>query len=172
MNTRNHDTHATLGPDYHISSKKGKVYILNTYEIYISFYWIRCFFGPMICHLLFSVGVCNIFCDFNEGNTVKSGNIYTPRLCFSGEMQRYTTFIEFYTCLDNDFSTLIENGNNFQFSQAVCAKSSVKLTCLKLREISYPFFVCKTVAWVDIGKFTVNKAYVKRLCILIKKMRL
>jgi hypothetical protein len=50
-------------------------------------------------------------------------SIFTPRLCFSGEMQRYTTFIEFYTCLDNDFSTLIENGNNFQFSQAVCAKS-------------------------------------------------
>ena len=76
MNTRNHDTHATLGSDYHIS-------------------------------------------DFNDCNTGKSGNIYTPRLCYNGEMQRYTTFIEFYTCLDNDFNTLIENGNNFQFSQAV-----------------------------------------------------
>ena len=139
MNTWNHDTHATLGSDYHISSKKGKVYILNTCEIYIFFYWIRCFFGPMICHLLFSVRfvrVCNIFCDFNVGNTVKSGNIYTPRLCCNGEMQRYTTFIEIYTCLDNDFSTLIENGNNFQFSQAVCAKSTGKLNCFKPREMS------------------------------------
>ena len=81
----------------------------------------------MICHLLFSVRFvrgCNIFCDFNDGNTVKSGNIYTPRLCFRDEMQRYTTFIELYTCLGNDFSTLIENGNTIQFSQAVCAKST------------------------------------------------
>ena len=35
-----------------------------------------------------------------------------------------------------NFSTLKENRNNFQFSQAVCAKSSCKLTCLKPREIS------------------------------------
>ena len=112
------------------------------------------------------------------------------------EMQRYTTFIEIYTFLDSAFSTLIENRNDFQFSQAVCAKSSSKHTCLKPREISirlislekspvvtsfvsflyvipYPFFVCNlTVGRVDIGKFTVNKANVKRLCILIKKFRL
>ena len=79
--------------------------------------------------------VCNIFCDLNDGNTVKSGNIYTPRLCFNGEMQRYTTFIELYTFLDNDFSTLIGNGINFQFSQAVWAKSTGKLNSFKPREI-------------------------------------
>jgi hypothetical protein len=45
-------------------------------------------------------------------------------------------FFKIYTFLDNDFSTLIENRNNFRFSQAVCAKSSGKLTCLKPREIS------------------------------------
>ena len=103
--------------------------------------------------------------------------------------------------MDSDFSTLIENRNNFQFSQAVCAKSSGKFTCFKtarninrayfplkiscrdvVRVISsfsekkiiipYPFFVYKTVGRVDIGKFIVNKAYVKRLSILIKKFRL
>jgi hypothetical protein len=39
-------------------------------------------------------------------------------------------------------------------------------------KLLYPFFVCETFGrvHVDIGKFTVNKAYVKRLstCILIK----
>jgi hypothetical protein len=45
------------------------------------------------------------------------------------------TFFQIYPFLDSDFSTLIENRNNFQFSQAVCAKSSGKLTCLKPREI-------------------------------------
>jgi len=45
-------------------------------------------------------------------------------------------FFQIYTFLDSDFSTLIENRINFQFSQTVCAKSSSKLTCLKPREIS------------------------------------
>ena len=45
-------------------------------------------------------------------------------------------FFQIYTFLDSDFSTLIENLNNCQFSQTVCAKSSGKLTCLKPREIS------------------------------------
>jgi hypothetical protein len=31
-------------------------------------------------------------------------------------------FFQIYTFSDSDFSTLIENRNNFQFSQAVCAK--------------------------------------------------
>ena len=35
--------------------------------------------------------------------------------------------------------------------------------------IPYPFFACETVGRVDIAKFTVNKANVKRLTILIKK---
>ena len=68
--------------------------------------WIPCFFGPIICHLLFSVRfvrICNIFCDFNDRNTVKTGNIFTPRLCFKGTQ---LSFIEFYTFLDNDFSSL------------------------------------------------------------------
>jgi hypothetical protein len=97
------------------------------------------FFDPIICHLFFSVRfvrICSIFCDFNDRNTVKLGNIFAPRLCFHGEMQRYTTFIKLYTFLDKDFRTLIENGNSFQFSQAVCAKSTGKLTCVKSREIS------------------------------------
>ena len=94
---------------------------------------------------------------------------------------------------------MIENRNNFQFSQAVCAKSSGKLTLFKTAgninpaysplkknpvvtsftsfllfygskiNIQYPFFVCKTVGRVDIAKFTVNKANVKRLRILIEK---
>jgi hypothetical protein len=51
-------------------------------------------------------------------------------------MQRYTTFIELYNFLGKDFSTLIENGNSFQFSQAAWAKSTGKLTCFKPREIS------------------------------------
>ena len=37
-------------------------------------------------------------------------------------------FIQIYTFLDSDFSTLIENVNNFLFSQDFCAKSSGKLT--------------------------------------------
>ena len=48
----------------------------------------------------------------------------------------HNLFFQIYTFLDSDFSTLIENRNNFQFSQVVCAKSSGKLTCLKPREIS------------------------------------
>ena len=40
-------------------------------------------------------------------------------------------FFQIYTFLDSDFSTLIENHNHFQFSQAVCAKSSGKLTLFK-----------------------------------------
>jgi len=112
-------------------------------------------------------------------------------------------FFQIYTFLDSDFSTLIENRNNFQFSQAVCVKSSGKLTLFKtvgninpaycplkiscrdvIRVIQvllfygtkiiipYPFFVCKTVGRVDIAKFTVNKANVRRLSILIKKILL
>ena len=37
--------------------------------------------------------------------------------------------------LDSEFSTLIENRISSQFSQAVCAKSTCNLTCLKQREI-------------------------------------
>ena len=111
----------------------------------------------------------------------------------------FPVFFQIYTCLDSDFSTLIENRIIFQFSQAVCAKSSGKLTCFKTAGninyaysplkiscrdvvgvissffmgtkiiIPYPFFVYKTVGRVDIGKFTVNKANIKRLSILIKK---
>jgi hypothetical protein len=44
-----------------------------------------------------------------------------------------------YTFLDSDFNTLIENRNDFQFAQDVCAKSSGKLTCLKPRKISWLF---------------------------------
>ena len=40
-------------------------------------------------------------------------------------MQRYKTFIEFYTFLDSDFSTLIENRNSSQCSQVVYAKSNL-----------------------------------------------
>ena len=94
---------------------------------------------------------------------------------------------------------MIENRNNFQFSQAVCANCSGKLTLFKTAgninpaysplkktlvvtsfasfllfygskvNIPFPFFVCKTVGRVDIAKFTVNKANVKRLSILIKQ---
>ena len=45
-------------------------------------------------------------------------------------------FFQISTFLDCDFSTLIENRNNFHFSQDCCAKSSGKLTCLNPREIS------------------------------------
>ena len=113
-----------------------------------SFSWVRCFFGLIICNLLFSVRfvrICNIFCDFNDRNTVKSGNIFAPMLCFHGEMQRYTTFIELYTFLDKDFSTLIENGNSCQFSQAVCAKSTGKPTCYKRRKYWSCVFPFKNV---------------------------
>ena len=113
-----------------------------------SFSWIRCFFGLIICNLLFSVRfvrICNIFCDLNDRNTVKSGNIFAPRLCFHGELQRYTTFIELYTLLDKNFSTLIENGNSFQFSQAVCAKSTGTLICFKPREISIMLISLKQI---------------------------
>jgi hypothetical protein len=41
------------------------------------------------------------------------------------------TFFQIYTFLDSDFSTLIENRNNFQFSRAICAKSSGKLILFK-----------------------------------------
>jgi len=41
------------------------------------------------------------------------------------------TFFQIYTFLDSDFSILIENRNNFQFSRAICAKSSGKLTLFK-----------------------------------------
>jgi hypothetical protein len=43
---------------------------------------------------------------------------------------------QIYTFLDSDVSTLLENRNNFQFTQDSCAKLSGKLTCLKSREIS------------------------------------
>ena len=41
------------------------------------------------------------------------------------------TFLQIYTFSDSDFSTLIENRNNSQFSQTICAKSSGKLTLFK-----------------------------------------
>ena len=87
--------------------------------------------------------MCNTFSDFNVRNIVKTENIFTSKLCFQGEMQRYPTFIEFYTFLDSDFSTLIENRYNFQFSRAVYAKSTRKHTCFKPRKITrsclFPF---------------------------------
>jgi hypothetical protein len=45
-------------------------------------------------------------------------------------------FFQIYTFLDSDYNALIENRNNFQFSQEVCPKSSGKRTCLKPQEIS------------------------------------
>ena len=54
-------------------------------------------------------------------------------------------FFQIYTFLDSDFSTLIENLNNCQFSQTVCAKSSGKLTCLKPREISIMVIPLKNI---------------------------
>ena len=82
-------------------------------------------------------------------------------------MQRaYCFFFHIYTFLDSDFSTLIENRNNFQFWQDVCVKSwlfpfknfmSWRRLCLFFFFIGtniiipYSFFVCKTVGWVDIG---------------------
>jgi hypothetical protein len=82
-------------------------------------------------------------------------------------MQRaYWFFFHIYTFLDSDFSTLIENRNNFQFWQDVCVKSwlfpfnnfmSWRRLCLFFLFIGtniiipYSFFVCKTVGWVDIG---------------------
>jgi hypothetical protein len=85
---------------------------------------------------------------------------------------------------------LIENRNNFQFSQAVCAKSSGKLTLFKIAgnnnraysplKISCRDVICviSSLLWdkdnhtislrclqnggrMDIAKFTVNKANVK-----------
>jgi hypothetical protein len=41
-----------------------------------------------------------------------------------------------YCITVSDFSTLMENRNNFQCSQDFCAKSFCKLICLKSREIS------------------------------------
>jgi hypothetical protein len=46
-------------------------------------------------------------------------------------------FFQISTFSDSDFSTLIEHGSNFQFTQDFCAKSSGKLICLKPREISF-----------------------------------
>ena len=81
-------------------------------------------------------------------------------------MQRTYCFFHIYTFLDNDFSTLIENRNNFQFWQDVCVKSwlfpfknfmSWRRLCLFFFFIGtniiipYSFFVCKTVGWVEIG---------------------
>jgi hypothetical protein len=45
-------------------------------------------------------------------------------------------FFQISTFLDCNFSTLIENVNNFEFSEDFCAKSSGKLTCLKPWAIS------------------------------------
>ena len=138
MNTLNHETSAWNRTIILVTIKGKSIYKIFVKFIY-SFSWIRCFFGPIIRLFLFSVRfvrICDIFCDFNDRNTVKSRNILAPRLFFHGELQRYTTFIELYTFLDKDVSTLIENGNSFQFSHAVCAKSTGKLTCFKPREIS------------------------------------
>ena len=63
-------------------------------------------------------------------------------LCDTGAYQtvkvkcKAHNFFQIYTFLDSDFNTLIENRNNFQFAQDVCAKSSCRLTCLRPREIS------------------------------------
>jgi hypothetical protein len=55
-----------------------------------------------------------------------------------------------YTFLDSDFNTLIENRNNFQFAQDVCAKSSGKLTCLKPREISIMVIPIQAISCRDV----------------------
>jgi hypothetical protein len=59
--------------------------------------------------------------------------------CDPNSEAKIITFFQIYSFLDSDFSNLIENRNHFQFSQAVCAKSSGKFTCLKLWEISIMF---------------------------------
>jgi hypothetical protein len=55
--------HGTIGLNYHISDKKGKVYIKRyLWNLYI-ISWIRCLFGPSICHLRISVPfvrICNM----------------------------------------------------------------------------------------------------------------
>jgi hypothetical protein len=78
----------------------------------------------------------------------------------------HIVFFHIYTFLDSDFSTLIENRNNFQFWQDVCVKSwlfpfknfmSWRRLCLFFFFIGtniiipYSFFVLKKVGWVDIG---------------------
>ena len=65
----------------------------------------------------------NILCDTRASQTVK---VKCKALNF---------FFQIYNFLDSEFNTLIENRNNFQFAQDVCAKSSGRLTCLKPREI-------------------------------------
>ena len=62
-------------------------------------------------------------------------------LCDTGASQtvkvkcKAHNFFQIYTFLDSDFNTLIENRNNFQFAENVCAKSSGRLTCLKPRKL-------------------------------------
>jgi hypothetical protein len=54
-------------------------------------------------------------------------------------------FFQISTFLDCDFSTLIENGINFEFSQELCAKSSGKLTCLKRGKFQSWLFPFKNI---------------------------
>jgi hypothetical protein len=75
-----------------------------------------------------------MFPDFTVLRSLKSQNILQLRTNRT-EKRKLQNFIELYTFLDKDFSTLIENGNSCQFSQAVCAKSTGKPTCFKPREI-------------------------------------
>jgi len=53
-------------------------------------------------------------------------------------------------------------------AEGICFFLGTKIIIL----IPDPFFECKTVGRVDIGKFTVNKANDKRLSILITPFRL
>ena len=59
-------------------------------------------------------------------------------------------FFQIYTFLDSDFSTLIENRNNFQFSLAVCAKSSGKLTLFKTAGNNNPAYSPLKISCRDI----------------------
>jgi hypothetical protein len=66
-------------------------------------------------------------------------------------------FFQIYTFLDSDFSTLIENHNNFRFSPAVCAKSSGKLTLGNINPAYSPLKIsCRDVIR-DISPFLWDK---------------
>ena len=76
------------------------------------------------------------------GSSFKDSNLYVKE-CPLHQSEKckmkckgHNLFFQIDTFLDSDFSTLISNGNTFQFSQDFCAKSSGKLTCLIPREIS------------------------------------
>jgi hypothetical protein len=70
-----------------------------------------------------------------------------------GEMQRAYCFFHIYTFLDSDLSTLIENRNNFDKTFVWNhGYSPLRISCRDVVcVVSFSFFVCKTVGWVDIG---------------------